>query len=588
MSTSEREVDNREVFKTFLQRNSWPRPQNYERVVHDRWLSAHYDEALREPRRQVLLLSEDGRVVLGYHNENNDEVWALSGRGKDGGFDKYRDSWSLADIIVGEIPGCIEYLETLLEEDGTCGHSPLIGSGAPGEYSAIPARLCFFSQWSDPDRGVNDDIFFVDTKNLCEDCYRKAVPRGFNVWSTTYFDKYNQQVDQDFKSYFQKCLTSNQAPNTYDPDSGSFLRLHWPRCYSIEIGELAFKEESYPRMPGATVAHECWRWLVWNRAPFYIDQLCVYPPYTVYDDPHQKQQENQRISKLNSAAYIGAAHGILGVPPGGRGEWTMVELRILGKRALRLPDDFGDAAALVHCGPGYIVHGDTYWTPPPVKFSGRLKKDPGYGQIAMPQIVADQKSAPSERLPEEQKVLDELLVQIGRSIGPTAEEIERIRQFPNRDYSETVRKYEELLSQLEERMRLRETTAPVDKTPHPTVLERAENPQSPTKILDSYVAQDLMASLQLSDDNLTPRDTQKILSPSPTPEKPTFYRRFAGKHRPPQERDVDDVRGSGRLNRLYCHDASPYVYRGTFRLVEDKMEVEKWLLGLRNRVQEGS
>lgn len=107
-------------------------------------------------------------------------------------------------------------------------------------------------------------------------------------------------------------------------------------------------------MPGATVAHECWRWLVWNRAPFYIDQLCISPPYTVYADPEQKQAENQRISKLNASAYVGATHGILGIPPGGRGEWTMVELRILGKRAARLPDDFGDASALLGLGLGYV------------------------------------------------------------------------------------------------------------------------------------------------------------------------------------------------------------------------------------------
>lgn len=67
---------------------------------------------------------------------------------------------------------------------------------------------------------------------------------------------------------------------------------------------------------------------MWNRAPFYIDQLCISPPYTVYADPEQKQAENQRISKLNASAYVGATHGILGIPPGGRGEWTMVELRI--------------------------------------------------------------------------------------------------------------------------------------------------------------------------------------------------------------------------------------------------------------------
>jgi hypothetical protein len=107
-------------------------------------------------------------------------------------------------------------------------------------------------------------------------------------------------------------------------------------------------------MPGATIAHECWRWLVWNRAPFYIDQLCVPPSYTIFKDPEKVLAENQRISKLNASAYIGAVHGSLGIPPGGRGEWTMVELRILGKRALLLPTDFGDATALTSLGPGYV------------------------------------------------------------------------------------------------------------------------------------------------------------------------------------------------------------------------------------------
>jgi hypothetical protein len=345
------EVEIQEKFDEFLERKSWS-SSAAERFVFDKFFANQREErSWNHPRRQVLLLSSSGSIVLGYHNENNGAVWAQSGRAKDGGDDIYRDSWSREDIVVGEIPGCIEYLETLLTEDGTCGHSPLIQRT---EYFEIPARLCFFSQWTSPDRGVTDDIFHVDTENLCRDCYQKAVPRGFNVWSTSYFDRYNEKVDQDYYDYFRKCHLSGRGPGIYDSDSCSFLRLYWPRCLRAKTRELAFENEAYPRMPGATIAHECWRWLVWNRAPFYIDQLCVSPSYTIFKDPEQVLAENQRISKLNASAYIGAVHGILGIPPGGRGEWTMVELRILGKRALLLPTDFGDATALTSLGPGYV------------------------------------------------------------------------------------------------------------------------------------------------------------------------------------------------------------------------------------------
>lgn len=346
------EVEIQETFQDFLKMKSWSSSSSAEGSVFDRFFATHREvQSWNHPRRQVLLLTSNGSIVNGYHNENNDAVWAQSGRAKDGGDDIYRDSWTREDIVVGEIPGCIEYLETLLADDGTCGHSPLIQRI---EYSEIPARLCFFSQWTSPDRGVSDDIFYVDTENLCRDCYHKAVPRGFNVWSTSYFDRYNEKVDRDYYEYFRTCHLNSKSPRTYDIDSSPFLRLYWPRCFSAKKRELAFKNEAYPRMPGATIAHECWRWLVWNRAPFYIDQLCVSPSYKIFRDPDQVLAENQRISKLNASAYIGAAHGILGIPPGGRGEWTMVELRILGKRALLLPEDFGDAAALTFLGPGYV------------------------------------------------------------------------------------------------------------------------------------------------------------------------------------------------------------------------------------------
>jgi hypothetical protein len=57
-------------------------------------------------------------------------------------------------------------------------------------------------------------------------------------------------------------------------------------------------------------------------------------------------------------------------------------------------------------------------------------------------------------------------------------------------------------------------------------------------------------------------------------DEPVSYRLFAGRRRNTPQRDLDDTRGSGRLNRLYCHDASPYVYREPFRIIE----VKKWIL----------
>ena len=341
----------KEAFVNYLRQKSWGSAAA-ERSDHDKLSAASLEKrSENHPRRQVLLQSSNGSIVLGYHNENNDVVWAQSGRGKDRGVDLCRDSWSMEDIVVGEIPGCIEYLETLLNEDGTCGHYPLIQRT---QYSEIPARLCFFSQWASPDRGVNDPIFYIDTKNLCEECYRKAVPRGFNVWSTSYFDEYNKKLDQDYYQYFRGCILKNEAPETYDMDGATFLRLYWPLCYSAKKRDLAFENEPYPLMPGATIAHECWRWLVWNRAPFYVDQICISPSYRIYEDPERALVEDQRISQLNASAYIGAKYGILGLPPGGRSEWTMVELRILGNRALCLPEDFGDPAALTFLGPGYV------------------------------------------------------------------------------------------------------------------------------------------------------------------------------------------------------------------------------------------
>lgn len=93
-----------------------------------------------------------------------------------------------------------------------------------------------------------------------------------------------------------------------------------------------------------------------------------------------------------------------------------------------------------------------------------------------------------------------------------------------------------------------------------------------------------MESLQISDVGEALGAKAPRLSPSD--QNPIFYRRFAGHEPQPRDRNIDDIRVSKRLDRLYCHDASPYVYRGPFQLVEDEIEVEKWILGFQITAKE--
>lgn len=206
----------------------------------------------------------------------------------------------------------------------------------------------------------------------------------------------------------------------------------------------------------------------------------------------------------------------------------------------------------------------------------------------MPQSVETQSEAPSERLPEEEKIRNELVMQIGKPIGPTAEEIQRIKQFPSRNYSEIVEKYEELLTCLKERMRYviyglpkhltklsSETTEPVDKILHPTITKATDSRQMASN--GDAARSNVMDFAKIPDGG---QASHEYISSSSLSDKPVFYRVFADRQINPQERDEDDIRGSGRLNRLYCHDASPYVYRGPFRIEDDQIEVEKWKVKL--------
>lgn len=196
----------------------------------------------------------------------------------------------------------------------------------------------------------------------------------------------------------------------------------------------------------------------------------------------------------------------------------------------------------------------------------------------MRQVIEDQESAPSERMPDESNVLNELILQIGKPLGPTVEEVERVRQFPMRDYSETVRKYDELLVCLKDRMRCvlspqfrskcnrinvdSETTAQVSKQLHPTV-EQANTSRQLEKHVDTSI-QTLMESLNVSGSSEASEGSDDSSSPNTVP---VFFKPFTGRPRSePKENTERESRGSGRLNRIYCHDSSPYAYRGPFQV----------------------
>lgn len=107
------------------------------------------------------------------------------------------------------------------------------------------------------------------------------------------------------------------------------------------------------------------------------------------------------------------------------------------------------------------------------------------------------------------------------------------------------------------------STAPVSKALHSTV-EQSNASRHPTGDLETST-QALLTSLALPTEGEIPDPHEA--SASSDNNKPVFFRPYAGRTKllstEPSERDN---RISGRLNRLYCHDASPYVYRGPYNL----------------------
>jgi len=96
-----------------------------------------------------------------------------------------------------QTPGTAECLSTLLTgPDFSCPHTSKL---VPGLESRIPIRLGFFHRVK-PDSGYSfaphrqDEKYlggekyltYLETNKLCLDCYDRAVPDGFSVWSLPY------------------------------------------------------------------------------------------------------------------------------------------------------------------------------------------------------------------------------------------------------------------------------------------------------------------------------------------------------------------------------------------------------------------
>lgn len=131
-------------------------------------------------------------------------------------------------------PGTAEHLATVLTARGrTCPHFPQVKCG---EDSGIPSRLGFFHV-------SKDAVAYLETKKLCVECYKTAVPDSINVWSSGL----------------------KLGDNRRDP------QLHYTTV--VEAGTEDTGIGSKLPLPEHEDAEQSWHWLLHEKKPFYIDQL---------------------------------------------------------------------------------------------------------------------------------------------------------------------------------------------------------------------------------------------------------------------------------------------------------------------------
>ena len=226
--------------------------------------------------------------------------------------------------------GSAEYLSTKLSgPDHSCPHPQKLKAGL---RSKIPKRLGFFAV-------SGDDLSYIDTEKLCQQCYDQAVPNGFLAWSTTY------RSSTLYHGFFPGQSQAGTERFGSGPRIEVFPQLQ--RCHAISgrnkvdqiLGCGYYDPRLYESRSIPIPGHEsllAWRYLRRMKQPFYIDLLHLQPPWRGGLSKKDQRNEDLRVARNNGAAYLGAAGIVNAVPEGGNGAFTASEHRIAEIGSYRL------------------------------------------------------------------------------------------------------------------------------------------------------------------------------------------------------------------------------------------------------------
>lgn len=256
-------------------------------------------------------------------------------------------------------PGSAEFLSTLLTgPEQACPH--VADHLRPGVENKIPPRLGFFHASAD-----DDELSYVDTNKLCQNCYDAALPKGFLAWSA-YYMRGGVNVYREHHKYFSSGRQAGHDPDMFPAQmQAGTERFGEPTPYRPPTKTKAHellgptdtdhirRDDRFVFLPKNEETREAWRFFQHAKQPFYLDLLHLHPPYkdfvAEYTEVHGKpsktklkeleardMEENERIAQANAPAYLGARFVINAVPEGGYGPYTVAEQRLAQHGSYRL------------------------------------------------------------------------------------------------------------------------------------------------------------------------------------------------------------------------------------------------------------